>query len=394
MDFNLSIAYYIEILTLFAVALISTIALTPFAKRVALKFDAIDYPDERRVNKEPVARMGGIAIFGGISISYLILNIGVHYFGWFGHQLAFLAGGINYPLVCFGVVVMFVTGLIDDIVGLHARTKLVGQIIAATIVCAGGIKFAFVQNPFVAGEIIRFGILAWPITIFYLVAFANIINLIDGLDGLASGISCITALTIGIYGALANRIDAMIFSIILIGACVGFLKYNFHPARIFMGDSGSLTLGLCLGIISLLAIARTAFVFSLLVPILAAGVPITDTFVAIIRRKKAHQPVGSPDKGHIHHRLMQAGFSQRKTVLIMWAWSAVLSVCGLVFAEFEGIAKPVSLLVAAGITGYAILKLHLLEPVLQHYYNPRMRRKKVSTGSKADDDQNEDTKGK
>ena len=374
---QLSTSSNIELLCLFAIALVGTILLCPLAKKLAFKLDAIDYPDERRVNKEPTPRMGGVAIFGGIVLGFLAFRVGMESFGWFGPHVEHLSHEVDYFEVGLGVLTMFLVGFIDDIFGLRARYKLVGQIVASTIVCAGGLQFAFIQNPFVPGEIISFGIFAWPLTIFYLVAFANIINLIDGLDGLASGISAITALTIGIYGFLSFRVDVLVLAAILIGACLGFLKFNHHPASIFMGDSGSLTLGLCLGIISLLAIARTAFVFSLLVPILAAGVPITDTFVAIVRRKKAHQPIGEPDKGHIHHRLLQAGFSQTKTVAIMWGWTAVLSACGLAFAELEGIAKTISLLVAATITGYAIFKLKLLEPVLKHYYAPKKRRRKL-----------------
>lgn len=321
--------------------------------------------------------MGGVAIFGGMALSFIVLVLTSKHLNWFGIHLVFLEGTTDYRIVVLGIVFMFLVGITDDVFGLRARYKLVGQIIAAIIVCSGGLTFSFIQNPFHAGALINFGIFAYPITIFYLVAFANIINLIDGLDGLASGISAITATTLGIYGSLAMRIDVLILSSIIIGACLGFLRFNHHPASIFMGDSGSLTLGFCLGIISLLAIARTTFIFSLLVPILAAGVPITDTFVAIVRRKKAHRPVGEPDKGHIHHRLIQAGFSQNKTVIIMCGWSAVLSVCGLVFAELSGIAKPIALIIAATITGYAIFKLQLLEPVLKHYYNPRKRRKSV-----------------
>jgi UDP-GlcNAc:undecaprenyl-phosphate/decaprenyl-phosphate GlcNAc-1-phosphate transferase len=349
----------------------------PFAKKLAIKFDAIDYPDNRRINKEPTPRMGGVAIFGGMAITFLILIITSRHLNWFGMHLGFLEYETDYRVVAFGIFFMFLVGAIDDIVGLKASQKLFGQILASCIVCTGGLTLGFIQNPFSDGQLINFGIFSWPITIFYLVAFANIINLIDGLDGLASGISAITASTLGIYGALTSRVDVLILSAILIGACIGFLKFNHHPASIFMGDSGSLTLGFCLGILSLLAIARTALVFSLLVPILAAGVPITDTLVAIIRRKKAHKPVGEADKSHIHHRLIQAGFSQNKTVAIMCGWSAVLSICGLVFAELSGIAKPLSLIVAASITGFAIYKLQLLEPVLQHYYNPRKRRKSI-----------------
>lgn len=368
---------WIEVLFVFAGALIATIALTPLARTIATRFDAIDYPDNRRVNKKPTPRMGGIAIFGGIIAGCLILALGINLFNWQDPFKTFVGMNVNYWILALGLTIMFAVGIYDDIKNMKARYKLLGQILACTVVCASGLSISFIQNPFDPGQLIHFGILAWPITIFYLVAFANVINLIDGLDGLASGISCISALTIAIYGILSGRIDAVVFSAILAGCCLGFLKSNYHPAKIFMGDSGSLVLGLCLGIISLIAIARAAVVFSLLVPLLAAGVPITDTAVAIIRRKRAHEPVNAPDKGHIHHRLMDAGFSQVKTVWIMWGWTAVLSACGLAFAELDGLAKPIALILAASITGFAIFKLKLLNPVLKHYYHPRKRRKSV-----------------
>ncbi len=368
---------WIEVICVFASALIATIALTPLAKKIAIHFDAIDYPDKRRVNVSPIPRMGGIAIFGGICISCIVMAAGRSFFGWFDPFHTFIGQSVNYWLLALGVTIMFGVGLYDDIKNMKARYKLIGQIISCTIVSSSGLVISFIQNPFDPGSLIHFGILSWPITIFYLVAFANVINLIDGLDGLASGISMISALAIAIYGVLSARVDAILFSAILVGCCLGFLKSNYHPASIFMGDSGSLILGLCLGIISLVAIARAAVVFSLLVPLLAAGVPITDTAVAIIRRKRAHEPVNAPDKGHIHHRLMDAGFSQKKTVWIMWIWTAVLSACGLAFAELDGLAKPISLILAASITGFAIFKLELLTPVLKHYYHPRKRRKSI-----------------
>ena len=374
MDFS----NWIEIIIVFACACATTILMTPISKKIATKFDAIDYPDKRRVNSSPIPRMGGIAIYCGIMVALLLIAIGTTTFGWYDPYHLYAGKDVNYPIVGLGITVMFAIGIYDDINNMRARYKLIGQIIASTIVCASGLDFSFIQNPFNPSDIIIFGPLSWPITIFYLVAFANVINLIDGLDGLASGISGISALTILTYGVISGKVDAVIFSAVIVGVCAGFLKYNHHPASIFMGDSGSLVLGLSLGIISLIAIARTAVVFSLLVPILAAGVPITDTAVAIIRRKRAHEPVNAPDKGHIHHRLLDAGFSQTKTVAIMWTWTAVLSICGLSFAELDGIAKPLSLIIAATITGFAIFKLKLLEPVLKHYYNPRKRRKKVN----------------
>lgn len=355
------------------VAIIATVALTPLAKRIAKATDAIDYPDNRRVNTHPTPRMGGIALFGGMVASCLVIMLGSWLFGWVNPFRAIYGTSINFPLLGLGVVIIFGVGIVDDTKGLKATTKLLGQIVAACVCAASGLLLSNIQNPFVEGAFVEFGWLAYPITVFYLVAFANIINLIDGLDGLASGISAISSATIFTFAAFAGRFDAAIFAVIIVGVCVGFLRYNHHPASIFMGDSGSLLLGMTLGIVSLLAVARSTLFISLLVPIMAAGVPITDTAVAIIRRKRAHQRVDQPDRGHIHHRLLSAGFSQGATVGIMCAWTAALSICAIVLAESDGLWRVGAILAAAIITAYAIGKLHLLEPVLRHHYNPRQK---------------------
>lgn len=287
-------------------------AFTPLAKWIATKADAIDYPDNRRVNTKPIPRMGGVAMYLGICASCVVIVIGVHAWGWIDPFRSILGFKINYPVLFLGVTVMFAVGVVDDIRGLKAPVKFLGQIVAAAIVASSGLLLSNIQNPFIEGEFIQFGIWSYPITVIYLVCFANIINLIDGLDGLASGISAISAATIFAFSLFAGRLDAAILCTLIVGACLGFLKFNHHPASIFMGDSGSLLLGLALGIVSLLAVARSTLIISLLVPILAAGVPITDTAVAIIRRVRAHQRIDAPDKGHIHHRLLDAGFSQDK----------------------------------------------------------------------------------
>lgn len=366
---------WIECGVVLIVAIAATIAATPLARRIAISCDAIDYPDKRRVNTKPIPRMGGVAMFVGIIASIFVIDVGVLFFGWVNPFTASVSGRVDFALVGLGITFMFIVGIIDDISGLRARYKLLGQIVAASIVAASGLLLQNIQNPFVEGGFIEFGWLAYPITVFYLVAFANIINLIDGLDGLASGISAISAGTIFVFAFLAGRMGAAILCIVIVGVCLGFLRYNHHPASIFMGDSGSLLLGLSLGVVSLLAVARSTLIISLLVPILAAGVPIMDTAAAIIRRRRAHQPIDAPDKGHIHHRLLAAGYSQDFTVFIMWAWTAMLAVCGVVMAESEGPMRIAVIVIAAIITGVAIYKLRLLDPVLKHYYNPRQKRR-------------------
>lgn len=364
---------WIECCILLAVAAVSTMAFTPLAKRIAARLDAIDYPDNRRVNTEPTPRMGGVAMYLGICVSCVVIALGVQFWGWIDPFRSILGFRINYPVLFLGVTLMFAVGVVDDIRGLKAWVKFIGQLVACSIVAASGLLLSNIQNPFIEGEFIQFGVLSYPITAVYLVCFANVINLIDGLDGLASGISAISAATMFAFSLFAGRLDAAILCVLIIGVCLGFLRYNHHPASIFMGDSGSLLLGLALGVVSLLAVARSTLIISLLVPILATAVPITDTAVAIIRRLRAHQRIDAPDKGHIHHRLLDAGFSQEKTVFIMWAWTAALAVCSIVLAESEGVWRMVAILLAAAITGFAIFKLKLLTPVLKHYYNPRKK---------------------
>lgn len=371
---------WLEYAVLFVVAGVVTIALVPVAKRLAVCFDAIDYPSARRVNMLPIPRLGGVAIYGGIVAAIIALFIGIAFFGWENPFIASEEAAVNYIGVFVGITLMFAVGVIDDVADLSPKIKMLGQIVAACIVAGSGLLLANIHNPIGEGYI-EFGWVAYPLTVFYLVAFANVINLIDGLDGLAAGITAISATTILIFAVLTDRPDAAVFSVLLLGACIGFLKDNFFPASIFMGDSGSLLLGFSLGIISLFAVARSTLFVSLLVPILAAGVPILDTFFAIVRRKREHRPIDEADKGHIHHRLMRAGFSQRATVLIMWGWTIMLSACAMVVTVADNLVRIPIFIVAAGVTIYAIVKLRLLGDALSHHFNPR---KKPDQGAQVD----------
>ena len=363
---------WLEYGVLFAVAAVVTIALTPLARKLAIKLGAIDYPSARRVNMLPIPRMGGVAIFGGILAALAVAGFGVYSFGWVDPFIDYNGIEVNYWGVLLGTVLIFLVGAVDDVVDLNPKAKMLGQIVAACVVAGSGLLFSSIHNPFGEGYI-EFGWVAYPLTVFYLVAFANVINLIDGLDGLAAGITGISAITILLFAVLTGRFDAALFSVILVGVCTGFLKSNFFPASIFMGDSGALLLGFSLGVISLFAVARSALFVSLLVPILAAGVPILDTFFAIVRRKREHRPIDEADKGHIHHRLMRAGFSQRATVLIMWAWTALLAACGVIITWADNLVRIPIFLIACAVTAYAIVKLRLLGDALSHHFNPRRK---------------------
>lgn len=363
---------WLEYGVLFAVAAVVTIALTPLARKLAIKLDAIDYPSARRVNMLPIPRMGGVAIFGGILAALAVAGFGVYAFGWVDPFIDYNGIEVNYWGVLLGTVLIFLVGAVDDVVDLNPKAKMLGQIVAACVVAGSGLLFSGIHNPIGEGYI-EFGWVAYPLTVFYLVAFANVINLIDGLDGLAAGITGISAITILLFAVLTGRFDAALFSVILVGVCAGFLKSNFFPASIFMGDSGALLLGFSLGVISLFAVARSALFVSLLVPILAAGVPILDTFFAIVRRKREHRPIDEADKGHIHHRLMRAGFSQRATVLIMWAWTALLAACGVIITWADNLVRIPIFLIACAVTAYAIVRLRLLGDALSHHFNPRRK---------------------
>ena len=372
---------WIYCLIFFAAATLVTFALIPPIKVLAFKIGAVDEPSKRRVHDKPTARFGGVAIFIGICVCCGLAAIGVTKLDWKIPLNYETANGVNYYIAAIGTIFIFITGVIDDKRCLSPKVKLFMQIIAALIVCCSGILLNRIYNPF-AEKYIEFGWLSLPITIFFLVAFANIINLIDGLDGLAAGICAIVGLTIFIFAIAQNKADAAILALGIVGACIGFLFFNFPPAKIFMGDSGSLTLGFLLGVASLLATARTAAVVSMLVPLLAAGVPIIDTFSAIIRRKREKIPIDQADTGHIHHRLLKSGLSTKKTVLIMWGWTAFLSVCGIIMTVKRDLTVDIFIfLIAIIFTAIVAFRLHLFEPVLKHHYNHREKenRKKRET---------------
>ena len=361
-------------LIVFAVAFIVTVAAVPLVRRIAISHGIVDQPSARRVNKEPIPRLGGVAMYLGL-LTALVVEYVCELAGfWPGPFSLFMGSGVNMVGVTVGLSIVVVVGVVDDVQSLRPGVKFLGQIVAAVVIASSGVLMSGFKMPLSDGHIVL-GWLSYPITVIYLVAFANIINLIDGLDGLAAGITGISALGLFALTVTLVRNDASIVAIALIAVCVAFLFYNFHPASIFMGDSGSLLLGMTLGAISLMGATRFSSITALAVPILIAGVPVIDTASAILRRLLNHQPIQQADRGHLHHRLLDQGFSQRKAVLIIYAWTAVLTLGGIFVWNMGGLVKYTVLFALLAASAFIVFKLQLLGPVLEHHYFPDIFRR-------------------
>jgi UDP-GlcNAc:undecaprenyl-phosphate GlcNAc-1-phosphate transferase len=287
--------------------------ITPIIKKIAFHIGAVDLPDERKVHIVIMPRLGGIAIFLGFLLGYMI----------FGEP------NTTMNSILIAGIAIVLTGLVDDVKPLRARYKLIGQIVAALIIVFYGnllIKDVDAFNIYIS-----FGLLSYPITIFFIVGAINCINLIDGLDGLAAGISSIFYLTIGIIAIMQNKFGLdYVLTFIMLGSTLGFLAHNFNPATIFMGDSGSMFLGFIIAVISLLGF-KNITVTSLFIPVLVLAIPIFDTLFAILRRLLKGEKISSPDKFHIHHQLLNKNFSQRTTVLIIYLIDAIFAFASIVY---------------------------------------------------------------
>lgn len=312
----------------FGIALIVALVITPGVIRLAAKTGAMDAPDARKVHKKPIPRIGGLGIYVAFMVSILLMM------GLADFEEETMHGLIG--LLVSGTLIVIV-GLIDDYKNLPAKVKLVGQILAACVLVAFDVRIDFITDPF--GDFFYLEYLAVPATIFWIVGLTNTVNLIDGLDGLAAGVSTIAAITIFLVALQQNFFLVALLTASLAGAAFGFLYYNFNPARIFMGDTGSMFLGFMLAGISVIGAVKSAATIALIVPILALGLPILDTTFAIVRRYRGGVPIFKPDKGHLHHRLLDLGFTQRQAVLLMYIISALLGLSAVALTEVSsGIA--------------------------------------------------------
>lgn len=373
----------------FSMSFLVTLATVPFSRWLAATIGAIDYPGNRRVNDHPVPRCGGIALYLGFLAGCLTLYLGVTFFGWSITDL-YIVKNIQYPSLLMGISIMFIVGLIDDIVQITPKQKLAGQILAATIVALSGVSIDMVRS-LVDGAYLELGWLNVPLTVAYLVVFVNIINLIDGLDGLASGIVAIVAASMFVLVYMRGSMTLALICVVIVAICLAFLCYNFYPASTFMGDSGALFLGLLIGTVSLAGVVRTQSLVINLVPLVIAGVPLLDTASAFIRRTRQHKRFDEADMGHIHHRLVDAGFGQRKAVIILYACTLGLAIVGLLISSTSGPVRWAVFGVLFVAVFMVIWRVGLFKPVLQHHFDnrgnvgPRVPKGKAKDGEGAPD---------
>lgn len=354
------------------IALAVTWILVPLVRKLAIKLGAVDYPNARRVNTVATPRLGGLAMVGGSAVALIVELLGEKYLGWAGFFVREAGTEVNFFGIALGMLVIVAIGAIDDVKSLPAGRKLLGQVVGAAIIAASGVLLSEVMNPFEHG-LISFGWFSYPLTIFYLVAFMNVINLIDGLDGLAAGIIAIAASWLFLIALGKGFVETAMFSAIMVGATIGFLRYNFNPASIFMGDCGSLYLGAMLGTVSLLGTMRSPTFVIMAVPLIIAAVPIIDTASAIIRRLKNHQPIQQADKKHLHHRLLNKGLSTRRSVLVVYGWTMLLGFGAFLMSKSYGPMVFVVFGVLAVVSFCISWKIGIIEPVLRHHYHPRKK---------------------
>ena len=327
--------------TAFLVSLVST----PVVRSLAFRMGAVDVPrDGRRMHDHPIPRMGGLAIFFGFILSVLV----------------FLPLTADLRGMLLGSVVIVILGIFDDIRSLPALPKFFIQIGAALIAVMEGNRITFLSNPniFSAAPFWELGWLAVPITVLWIVGITNAVNLIDGLDGLACGVSTISSMTLLVIALVMEEPDVAILMGALSGACIGFLPYNLNPAKIFMGDTGSTFLGFILAVVSIQGLFKFYAIISFAVPFLMLGLPIFDTCFAILRRVSHGQSPMAPDRGHIHHRLIDMGFTQKQAVAVLYIISAILGLSAVVLTTI-GVVRAMLFLVALCVAGAVAGTLYL-----------------------------------
>ena len=350
----LNLELWVRILLAVAIAFAISFAAVPVVKTFATKVGAIDIPDgKRRVHDHPIPRMGGLAIFLGFLLSVVLF--------------ADITRQVRGILI--GAVLIVACGAIDDVVNLRAWIKLLVQVAAAVIAVAHGVVIEFFSNPniFSDNELLVLGWLSIPVTVLCIVGITNSVNLIDGLDGLAVGVSTIASVTMFVVALLVSEGNVALLLAALMGACLGFMPYNLNPAKIFMGDTGALLLGYVLSTVSVVGMFKTYALVTFVVPILALFLPLFDTTCSFFRRILRGQSPMHPDRGHLHHRLIDMGLSQKQAVAILYSVSAILGLCAVVLAT-DG-ALRTWLIVVAALAAVAI-GWYIEKTLRGHKYHP------------------------
>ena len=331
------------ILIVFLAAAVLSLGLTPVIRRVVLRYDIVDRPSARRVNTAPVPRAGGLAVAAAfllVAAGFVALNESM---GWVARPVNLEAS--DFVALFVGGAVAAGVGAIDDLFDLRARWQLSGQLGLAILAVVLGVGISFINNPFGTGAIRFNAVFSIGFTVFWIVGMINSINWIDGLDGLSSGIAVIAAVTLGLI-SLTEDIGQPLIAVLcfaLAGSLAGFLRWNFHPAAIFLGTSGVQFVGYSLAVLSILGSAKVA------VALLVLGVPIIDTFWIIVRRLSEGRSPFSPDRSHIHHRLLDLGLSHRNTVLVIYGICIALGVVALVLSEITQLYAFLGVFVVSGL---------------------------------------------
>jgi UDP-GlcNAc:undecaprenyl-phosphate GlcNAc-1-phosphate transferase len=337
----------------FFVAAFATVVLTPYVRRIAARYEIVDRPGGRRVNEAPVPRGGGLAIAGTfVVVAIIVMAINAAF------NLVPMPDTIGLPemgALLVGGVAAATMGAVDDYLQLRARWQGLGQLLLALATVLIGVGVDFIANPFAAG-VVRFdeGVLGAFIggafSVFWYLGMINSINWIDGLDGLSSGVGLIASVTLGVI-SLTTAVGQPFVAVLcfaLAGSLLGFLRWNFHPASIFMGTSGTMFVGYALAVLSILGTAKVA------VAMLVLGVPIIDTFWIIVRRLAAHRSPFEPDRGHIHHRLLDLGLSHTQTVLLIYGLCIALAILSLILSGAAQLYAFVAVVIVAGLVFYAL----------------------------------------
>lgn len=300
----------------FAISLI----LTPVVIKVGPKFGYLDIPkDNRRMHKRPMPIAGGVAIYLAATVAILV----------------FIPLNKNIISLLIGSTVILISGLLDDKYSISPKAKIFFQLAAGLIIALSGSQIEFFTNIISTKEVVWLKYLSIPVTLFWICGITNTVNLIDGLDGLAAGISLISAVSLMCIALKMNLLAVAIIAAAIGGGCLGFLPYNFNPAKIFMGDTGALYLGFMLSYISIQGVMKYATTLMIFVPVLVLGVPVFDTAFAMIRRYISGKKIFAADKGHLHHRLLALGLTQRQTVLILYAISLIFGILANVISDFD-----------------------------------------------------------